>query len=88
MAIAIAAMPKAMRANDVATEIKKTAGTLLQSIEIFDVFEGGSLPEGFVSVAYRMIYQDLEGTLGEERVTALQNQIVANVDKKLSVKVR
>jgi phenylalanyl-tRNA synthetase beta chain len=77
-----------MRAADVAAEIKKTAGNILQSLEIFDVFEGGNLPEGHVSVAYRMVYQDHEGTLGDERLTGLQKQIVANVEKKFSVKVR
>jgi phenylalanyl-tRNA synthetase beta chain len=81
-------LPKAMRAADVAQEIKKTAGPLLQSIEVFDAFEGGNLPEGHVSVAYKMIYQDVEGTLNDERLTQLQGQIVANVEKKLSVKVR
>jgi phenylalanyl-tRNA synthetase beta chain len=81
-------LPKSMRAADVAAEIKKTAGNILQSLEIFDVFEGGSLPEGHVSVAYRMVYQDHEGTLGDERLTGLQKQIVANVEKKFSVKVR
>jgi phenylalanyl-tRNA synthetase beta chain len=81
-------LPKTMRAADVAQEIKKTAGPILQSLEIFDTFSGESVPEGFVSVAYRMVYQDLEGTLGEERLTALQKQIVANVEKKLAVKVR
>jgi len=81
-------LPKNMRAGDVAGEIKKTAGAVLQSLEIFDVFEGGSLPEGHVSVAYRMVYQDHEGTLSDEKLTALQSQIVSNVEKKLSVKVR
>lgn len=81
-------LPKSMRTADVATEIKKTAGALLQSIEVFDVFEGGNLPEGHCSVAYKMIYQDNEGTLSDERLTQLQAQIVANVEKKLSVKVR
>ncbi len=81
-------LPKSMRAADVAAEIKKTAGALLQSIEIFDAFEGGNLPQGHASIAYKMVYQDLEGTLNDERLTALQAQIVANVEKKLSVKVR
>jgi phenylalanyl-tRNA synthetase beta chain len=54
----------------------------------FDVFEGGNLPEGHLSVAYKMIYQDVEGTLSDERLTQLQAQIVANVEKKLSIKVR
>lgn len=81
-------VPKEMRAQDVAAEIKRTAGALLQSIEVFDVFEGGNLPEGHQSVAYRMIYQDMQETLTEERLSQLQSQIMANVEKKLSVKVR
>ena len=81
-------LPKTLAASDVAAEIKKTSGALLQSIDVFDVFEGGNLPEGHLSVAYRMIFQDHEGTLNDETLTALQSQIVANVEKKLNVKVR
>jgi phenylalanyl-tRNA synthetase beta chain len=81
-------LPKTMQAAEVATEIRKTSGALLQSIDVFDVFEGGNLPEGHVSVAYKMIFQDLEGTLNEEKLTSLQQQIVFNVEKKLNVRVR
>jgi phenylalanyl-tRNA synthetase beta chain len=81
-------LPKTLAAGQVAAEIKKTAGALLQSIDVFDVFTGGNLPEGHSSVAYRMVFQDLEGTLNDEKLTALQAQIVANVEKKLNVKVR
>jgi phenylalanyl-tRNA synthetase beta subunit len=35
-----------------------------------------------------MVYQDAKETLTEERLSQLQAQIVANVEKKLSVKVR
>ena len=59
-------LPKMMLASEVANEIKKSSGNLLQSIDIFDVFEGGNLPAGHVSVAYRMVFQDHEGTLTDE----------------------
>jgi phenylalanyl-tRNA synthetase beta chain len=81
-------LPKTMQASDVSMEIKKTAGPLLQSIEVFDVFSGGNLPEGHVSVAYKMVFQNATATLNDEELTQLQNLIVANVGKKLSVKVR
>ena len=81
-------LPKTMLASEVAKEIKKISGALLQSIDVFDVFEGGNLPSGHVSVAYRMVFQDLEGTLNEEKLTSLQSQIVSNVEKKLNVRVR
>jgi phenylalanyl-tRNA synthetase beta chain len=81
-------LPKNMLATEVSNEIKRVSGSLLQSIDIFDVFEGGNLPAGHVSVAYRMIFQDLEGTLNDEKLTSLQTQIVSNVEKKLNVRVR
>jgi phenylalanyl-tRNA synthetase beta chain len=81
-------LPKTMLATEVANEIKKQSGPLLQSIDIFDVFEGGNLPADHVSVAYKMVFQDMEGTLTEEKLTALQSQIVSGVEKKLHVKVR
>ncbi|MGE4131869.1 MAG: phenylalanine--tRNA ligase subunit beta [Bdellovibrionales bacterium] len=81
-------IPKNLRAQDLAGDIRKTAGPLLQSLEVFDVFEGESLPENHCSVAYRMILQSGEETLSEERLTALQAQIVAAVTKKWPAKVR
>lgn len=81
-------LPKALKAQDVALEIKKSGGALLQSVQIFDVFEGGNLPPEHVSVAYKMIFQDMNETLTEEKLAAMQNQIVSSVEKKLSVKVR
>lgn len=81
-------MPKTTRAQDVAAEIKRTAGALLQSVDVFDVFNGGNLQADERSVAYRLILQDQENTLSDERLTQLQAQIVANVEKKFALKVR
>jgi phenylalanyl-tRNA synthetase beta chain len=81
-------IPKTMPSTDVAQEIKKTVGAILQSVEVFDVFTGGDLPEDARSVAYRMVLQDQQNTLEEDRLKTLHTQIVANVTKKFGVKVR
>jgi len=82
-------MPKSMRAQEVMTEIKMSGGELLQGVEVFDVFEGGAqLPPEHVSVAFRMIFQDLKETLTEERMTAVLSGIVDQVGRKLALKVR
>jgi phenylalanyl-tRNA synthetase beta chain len=81
-------LPKTLSAQDVAHEIRRTAGALLQSVDVFDVFEGGNLPPDHISVAYRMVFQDLDETLSEERLLDLQSRIIANIEKKLSIKVR
>ncbi len=81
-------LPKDIRAQDVAVEIKKAGGALLQSIEVFDVFEGGEIPESHRSVAYRMVFQDSAGTLTDDQMAKLHQHIVSSVSKKFPLKVR
>jgi phenylalanyl-tRNA synthetase beta chain len=81
-------VPKNVTAASVANEIKKAANQTLQSVEVFDVFEGGNLPEGFRSVAYRVVLQDPNTTLTESQLQTLQNDIVSSLEKKLGVRLR
>ncbi|MGE0528885.1 MAG: phenylalanine--tRNA ligase subunit beta [Bdellovibrionales bacterium] len=81
-------LPKTLPAGDIVREIRRAGGALVQSVSIFDVFEGHHLPPDHRSVAYRMVFQDLEGTLTEERLSALQGQIVAHIENELAVRVR
>jgi phenylalanyl-tRNA synthetase beta subunit len=61
---------------------------LLQSVEVFDLFEGGPhLPPGVRSLGYRMVYQDPATTLTEEALLALQSKIIEAV-KGLGIAMR
>lgn len=81
-------LPSSTLAGDVTREIKKSLGKLLKDIRVVDVFTGGTLPADHRSVAFRMILQDADGTLSEERLSELQNQVIADVQKSLEVHVR
>jgi phenylalanyl-tRNA synthetase beta chain len=81
-------VPKSVLSSAISAEIKKAAGGSLQSLEIFDVFEDGNLPEGFRSVAYRLILQDPANTLTDIQLQALQSSIFTNLEKKLGIRVR
>jgi phenylalanyl-tRNA synthetase beta chain len=81
-------MPKTLPAADVSKEIKKISGPLLQSVDVFDVFSGGNLAENEVSVSFKMVFQDQEGTLTEDKLQTATKQIIDGVSKKLSIKVR
>ncbi len=81
-------MPKTLRSQDVQREIQKAAGVSLQSVRVFDVFEGGNLPEGHISIAYRMVFQNPQSTFTENELSDLQSQIVNAVEKKLGIRVR
>lgn len=80
-------VPVQMAAGDVAKEIEKAAGPILQSVDAFDVFTGAGVPEGFKSVAYKMVFQDLEATLSEEKLQQITQQILSSLAKK-NIKTR
>lgn len=81
-------MPKELAAASVEAEIRKTAGQLLRELRIFDVFEGGTLPEGQKSVAFRMIFQAQDSTLEDEKVNEMRDKVVKAVVDKFGVSVR
>lgn len=81
-------MPKALAAAEVEGVMRKTAGELLQDVRVFDVFEGGSLSPGQKSVAFRLIFQDLKGTLEDAQINGLRDQVVKAVSEKFQVSVR
>lgn len=81
-------MPKELPAGEVHLAIQKAGGALLQSVSVFDQYEGDNLPAGQKSVAYRLRYQDPNGTLSEEQITQLQTQVINSVSQKYSISVR
>jgi len=81
-------LPRSMAVAEVIREIKRAAGGVLQSVEPFDLFTGGSLSADQKSVAFRLILQDQTGTLTEEALTGLQSKIVASVTEKLKILTR
>jgi phenylalanyl-tRNA synthetase beta chain len=55
--------------------------TLIQSVSLFDVFEGGSLGEGKKSLAFSVTLQAADRTLTEQEIAAVSEKIVAAVTK-------
>lgn len=51
-------LPETASAGDVAHAIGEAAGDLCESVELFDLFSGGSLPAGRRSLGFRVVYRD------------------------------
>ncbi|MCM2282987.1 MAG: phenylalanine--tRNA ligase subunit beta, partial [Bdellovibrionaceae bacterium] len=66
-------MPKTVAAGEIVALMRKTAGDVLQDVRVFDVFEGASLDPGQRSVAFRLVFQDLKGTLEDAHVNELRD---------------
>lgn len=56
--------------------IRKQGGELLQEIQLFDVYEGDQVPEGFASLAFALKFRSPERTLKDSEVDERINRIV------------
>lgn len=68
--------------------LRRSAGELLVSLELFDVFRGGSVPTGRRSLAYRLRFQAADHTLGEAEITELRTRIIRAVEHQLPATLR
>lgn len=66
--------------------IKKSAGKLLENIQIFDIYP--NIEEGKKSMAYKLTFSDSTRTLSDDEVMSVFNKIIADVTSKLNVKLR
>ena len=54
---------KTVPVADIENVIKKASGKMLESLQLFDVYEGKQIPEGKKSVAYSAIYRSADRSL-------------------------
>jgi phenylalanyl-tRNA synthetase beta chain len=77
-----------MPAADVEAVIVKAGGDLLRSVRLFDVYQGGSVPEGHKSLAYNLVYQADDRTLTDKEVAKVHTKIVKAAEAQLGAKLR
>ena len=79
---------KEIPASEVQTVIAQAGGFLLQQVELFDVYEGGSIPAGKRSLAYHLTFQSPSKVLKDKDVKKLRDKIIRTVENKLGAKLR
>lgn len=63
-------------------------GTLLESVELFDQYQGESVPAGQRSLAFRLIYRASDRTLTEADIQPIHQKIRDILEEKYQVKLR
>jgi phenylalanyl-tRNA synthetase beta chain len=81
-------VPRAASHVSIERSLAGSAGDLLRSIELFDVYEGPGTPEGMKSLAYALQFQHAERTLTEAEVTELQSRMVTAVEQGCGGRLR
>jgi len=75
-------------AGEIVETIGKVAGSDLVSVEIFDRYEGKGVPEGRVSLAFRMVFQRADRTLTDAEVTKTMNRVVRALKERFNAELR
>ncbi|MDR3285135.1 MAG: phenylalanine--tRNA ligase subunit beta [Holosporales bacterium] len=57
--------------------------SLIETIRIFDIFEGNEIEQGKQSIAFQIVIQPDEKTLNDENLAALSEKIILTVRQKL-----
>jgi len=75
-------------AGDALEWIRKTGGASLQAVTLFDRYEGRGVPEGKVSLAFRLEFQRTDRTLTDAEVSRSVERIVQELSERFGGELR
>ncbi len=73
---------------DIVSLINQKGGAHLQSVELFDVYNGSHVPTGKKSLAYTLTYRDQNATLVDDEVTAAFDKVLTALTEELGAAIR
>lgn len=79
---------KEITSQDISVLIKKFGGSLLNKIEVFDVYEGKGIPENKKSIAYSLTFEKLDRTLTDDEINLTMDKIIQGLENKLKAELR
>lgn len=68
--------PVSVTSGDIVALIKEHGGEYLESVSIFDVYEGEHIEAGYRSLAYNLQFRSMEGTLNDEDIDGTIQAII------------
>jgi phenylalanyl-tRNA synthetase beta chain len=79
---------KDVSASAVLAEVREACGELLESIRLFDVYEGAQVPEGFKSLAFALRFRAQDRTLSADEVATARQAGIQAANAKFGAKLR
>jgi len=74
--------------KDIEKIIKEKGGKFLEKIQLFDVYKGKQIKDGFKSVAYNITFRANDKTLTDDEVNTTMKKILKTLEEKLNVQLR
>ncbi len=75
-------MDESIPAAELIRHMKEHDPSIIETVELFDVYKGKHVPEGKKSLAFRIVYRSRERTLTDTEVEGIHAGLVASVLKK------
>ena len=75
-------------AGAIAKALSEAADGLAESVTLFDLYQGGQIPAGQRSLAFRIVYRDPEATLTDKRVQAVHTKVLKAAQAQFKSTIR
>lgn len=79
---------KSRPVGEIEAVMRKSGGELLDTIELFDVYEGKQIPDGKKSVAFAISFRAPDRSLTNEEINRVFNKILKDLEYKLQAQLR
>ena len=73
-------VPRAVLAGDIEKVFDQRGGKILEKYQLFDIYEGSQIKEGFKSMAYSVTFRAKDKTLEEAEITAAMKKILNGLE--------
>ena len=83
-----ALLDRQQSAGELLEAIRKAAGQNMVSVELFDRYEGKGVPQGRVSLAFRLVFQRMDRTLSDAEVGKSMERVVRTLTNRFGAELR
>jgi phenylalanyl-tRNA synthetase beta chain len=79
---------RTVKSASISEIIRREGGGIVESVTLFDVYEGGKIPPSEKALAFRITYRSKEGTLDGGDVNRLHEAIIDRIGKETGGRLR
>ena len=69
-------VPKNVLAGDIEHVLVQRGGKILENYQLFDIYEGAQIKEGYKSMAYTVVFRSKDRTLTEDDINGAMKKIL------------
>lgn len=74
--------------GDIEKSITQRGGKLLEKVELFDIYQGKQIEEGYKSVAYKLVFRAEDRTLTDDEIQKVMKKVLNGLEMNVGAKLR